>query len=331
MKGDQVPFPGKSSIKLNHKYLSIGKWTILVGMLYLAGRFVNPGEVMTGFKRVSLLTLFSFLVLILLSKFLYAIRWYLICKNGLGLPSISTFTLLRINLLAEFVSIAMPSSLGGEAARIFKLGRQTEKRGRSTTSVVTDRLVGIISMGLISLVLIPKLGISITWQLPVSATGLKITGVLVGSCFSLALFWLYHRRKSLPDPIQQIKFNLFLVTSLVLLSVSGHLIFASGYYLLFKEFQPIDLLTAIALLMTAQLARSIPVSILGIGLNEGSLVALGGLVGVKPEATLVIIIITTGGRYLFALIGFLLELSYDGRVFFNTIAKHSEPSLEITQ
>jgi len=323
----------KNRFWLSSRYCTIGKWMALSGMLYLAVRFVNLTDVVASFALVSPPTLISIFILILLSKFLYAFRWRLICTNGLGLCNISSLFLLRINLLGEFVGIAMPSSLGGEAARVLKLSAHTGTAARATASIVADRLIGAISMGLIVLVLLPKLGMSIAGRLPLSTASLLIVVVVSIGGIGAAILWLRQRdrRMQLPRAIQQIEFSPSLLVALPLLSVGGHLIFASGYYLLFREIQPFPLLVIVALVLTAQLARSVPISLLGIGLSEGSMVALASLIGMKHETALAVVVIAVGVRYVFAICGLLIELACDGKVFLNTMTEHMNANADMSQ
>lgn len=322
-------FLEKSRYWLSSRYFVIGKWLALTGMLYLAVRFANLNDFISSFSQVSLPALVGFWGLILLSRFFYAFRWYLICANGLGLRGISGLFLLRINLLGEFVGIAMPSALGGEAVRVMKLGARTGMAARSTASIVADRLLGLISMALITLVLLPELGVSVAWQLPLAASSLWSTLTLSVTGFGVAIFWLRWRdgRIPLPCAIQQLELGFSSLITLVLLSVGGHLIFASGHYLLFQEIQPFPYLVIVAITMTAQLARSVPISLLGIGLSEGSMVALASLVGVTPETALVVVVIALGARYIFAIGGLLIELWCDGKMFLNAAAGGTNSSL----
>lgn len=305
----------------------------LLGMLYLAFRFVDLASVMAGFAQVSLAALFSFFLLMLLSKFFYALRWYLICTSGLGLRNVSNLFLVRTNLLGEFVGIAMPSSLGGEAVRILKLGARTGTTAQATASVVADRLMGIIGMGLVALALLPRLGVSIVGRLPLSASGLWGAMALGAGGVGVAIFWWRRRGRpiSLSRAVRQIEFSFLRLFILLLLSVSGHLVFASGYYLLFREIQPFPFLTVVALMLTAQLARSIPISLLGIGLSEGSVVVLANLVGMDPETALAIVVIGLGARFVFAIGGLLIELSCDGKTFLNTMTRRMDAGLETSQ
>jgi uncharacterized membrane protein YbhN (UPF0104 family) len=325
-------FLEKNRFWLDSRYFAIGKWVVLSGMLYLAIRFVNLNDVVASFAQVPLSTFVGFFILLLLSKFLYALRWRLICANGLNLRDISTLFLLRVNLLGEFVGIAVPSSLGGEAVRVLKLSARTGAAARSTASVVADRLTGVMGMGFIALVLLPELGLSVAWRLSSSASILLGTVVLcLGGLGAAAVFWLRRsgRRLPLPSAIQQLGLGSWSLIAALLLSGSGHLIFASGYYWLFRGVQPFPFLIVTALVLTAQLARSLPVSLLGVGLSEGSMVALASLVGIRPEAALVVVAVALGARYVFAVCGLLVELACDGKAFLNVVTRRTDAELDV--
>ena len=57
-------------------------------------------------------------------------------------------------------------------------------------------------------------------------------------------------------------------------------------------------------------------SVLGISAGEGLMVASQILVGVPRDIALIIIFITLSTRYLFAFLGFIIELFNDGTEFF---------------
>jgi len=226
--------------------------------------------------------------------------------------------------------------LGGEAVRVLKLSGRTGAVARSTASVVADRLTGVIGMGFIALVLLPKLGLSLVWRLSPSASILLSVTVLCIGCLGAATaFWLRRsdRRPSLPYAVQQLGIGPRLLIAALLLSGGGHLVFAGGYYWLFRWVQPFpsSFLTIAALVLTAQLARSLPVSLLGIGLSEGSMVALASLVGIKPGAVLVVVAVALGARYIFAICGLFIELACDGKVFFDTVTGRRDTQLDILQ
>ena len=308
----------------NSHYFVIGKWLVLLGMLYLMTKFINLKFDLATFSQLSIPTLVGYLGLNLLSKFFYAFRWHLICSQGLGLHGTSNLSLLRINLIAEFVGISMPTSLGGEAVRVMKLTALTKMGVQSATSIVADRLMGLFSMLLIVFALLPTLGASTVWRPPLPASSLSIIMVLIIAILGMGFLWLRRldRTKQLLREIQQLEFGFPLLITSVLISVIGHLIFATGYYLLFQEFEPLSFLVAISVTLTAQLARSVPISLLGLGLGDPSMVALTSLVGIAtPAGALSVIIIALGFRYIFAIFGLLLELTFDGKIFLKKIIK----------
>lgn len=312
------------------RYLVIGKWLVLLGLLFLVMTMVSLKDVVAGLSRASYLTLVCFLGLMLVSRYLYSLRWSLICRNGLGLGPISSLFLLRVNLLGEFVGIALPSSLGGEAARLLKLSARTGNTPLSGASIVVDRLVGLVNLGLIVLVLLPRLWVFVAWPLPFSPGTLLVGVACALAALGVSIFWLQRRYQciQLPDAVKHLSFSGWSLISVMLLSLAGHLVFAIGHYLLFVEIQPFPFLIIISLVLTAQLARTIPISLLGIGLSEGSMVALASLVGVDPDAALAVVIISLGSRYLFAISGLLIELGYDGKAVLSTMASHASAGLE---
>ena len=312
---------------LNSHYITIIKWIGLLGILYLVIKFADLTDVMASFAQMSLMTFIGFMLMLLWSRFLYAFRWAMICTKGLGLYSVSSLFLLRVNLLAEFVGIAMPSSLGGEAVRVVKLSAQTGRLTRSTASIVADRLIGLISMGIIVLVFLPKLGSSL---ISPSIHNLWVAIILLGVVMlGLAFFWLSRRSKSLPLPrvIKELKLDPLFLIEITLVSIIGHFLFVFGHYLLFRDLQPFPFSVIVAVILTAQLARSIPISLLGISLSEGSLVALASLVGMKPEIALSVVLITLANRYIFALGGLIIELLRDGKAFFYISGKDVNTNL----
>ena len=308
----------------NNYYLVILKWLALFVMLYFVLRFINLNFDITVFSQVSILTLVSYLGLNFLSKLFYAFRWYLISSQGLGLQGFSSLSLFRINLIGEFVSISMPTSLGGEVVRIMKLTTLTEMGAKSTTSVLIDRIAGLVGMLLIVFILFPVWGATVVMWQPSSFAIIMVFAVVILVLGIILLYW-QGKIKLIFREIKQLNFGFPLLITSILLSALGHLFFASGYYLLFREFEPLSFWVATGVTLTVQLARSIPISLLGIGISDGSMVALASLAGMATSAeALSVVIIALSFRYIFALLGLLFELSVDGKVALKALLKHKD-------
>ena len=315
----------------SNRYFAIGKWIILFVMLYFVIRFVNIADVFANLKKISLSTLVSFFALVLSSKILYAFRWYMICVKGIDLSEVSILFFLRTNLLAEFVGIAIPSSLGGEAVRVIKLNGYTGAVVKSTVAIMSDRLIGLISMGLVALALLPKFSVPDDVQWPTWSVDIALC-VLVLSVVGLILVIIFQKkiRNRIPilHAIKNFNLSFLLIITLLFLSGCGHLLFASGYYLLFQEIHPIPFLVSTVLVFTSQLARIIPISLIGIGFGEISIVSLASLLGIKPENTFIVVLVALGALYFYAICGLLVELICDGKVFLRTVIRNAPESIE---
>jgi len=121
--------------------------------------------------------------------------------------------------------------------------------------------------------------------------------------------------------------SLFLIMILLLLSGCGHLLFASGYYLLFHEIHPIPFLVSTVLVFTSQLARIIPISIIGIGFGEISIVSLASLLGIKPQNTLIVVLVALSALYFYAICGLMVELICDGKAYLATVLRNTPESI----
>ena len=285
----------------------------------MAVRFVNLSELYRDCIRVSAGTFLAYVGLNVLSRFVYAWRWNLICTRVFRLPGTSPLFLLRVNLLSEFAGIALPSSMGGEAVRVMKVVPRTNAAALTAASIVVDRASGIVVMFFIALLLSPWLGIPMTGPYVVAG------GAVLASAFVAGAFWLYRRRKQaqLAATVQTLDLAYRWWPGLAVLTAAGHLVFAGSHYLLFAEIDPLPLPTVVAVVMVAQLARTVPVSLLGIGVAEASLVALAGLAGASHGAAVAVVALSLVCRYLFGISALLLELGCDGRCFLDKLAQRS--------
>jgi uncharacterized membrane protein YbhN (UPF0104 family) len=306
------------------------KWVALLLIVAVVAGLADVRAAIASAGHASLPSLAFLIILALISRILYAIRWQIVCAQGLGLIGVSTTYLLRTNLLAEFVGIAMPSSLGGEAVRLLKVTARTDGGMRVVTSIVADRLIGVVTMALLVAVLLPEVETPIAWQLPEWAGAVIGCTLLVAVALATAWFWLRWRsgRLLLPSTLQSIELRAGWLASSILLTMAGHLTYALGHYPFIREMEPIPVVTVVAMLLVSQLARSVPVSLLGIGLSEGSMIAIGTLVGMRPETALAAAVISLFSRYFFAVTGVLVEMAWDGRKLLEFLMRRDDSRQE---
>jgi len=334
-KGFPENKPEKKRLLYRNRYFVIGKWFALLSILIISAQIINWTDVFSSLSQISLLVWCKILFLTLLSKIVYAWRWQIICTNGLNLTNVSRWFFLRTNLLSELVGIVVPSVLGSDGTRILKLSIRTGRTAKAVAATVTDRLAGLLSLSILVIVLFPKLGHSVFQNITKAElpTGLLWVGFVI-ACIVIGTFvwWLMHggHRSSWVSRMTQIVTRPSVLISSIIMSILGHICLASGQYLPFGELSSLQLTPGIAAVLTSQLARSLPISMLGIGLGELSLVAIVGFLGVAPAVAISGVIIGLVIRYLFALTGMITEFWCDGITFFKSF-KQTQSQAEITE
>ncbi len=213
------------------------------------------------------------------------------------------------------------------------MNAQGSRTSLSTATILIDRALGILGMVIVSISALILLGREFTvdlqefipekWHMPI----FLILLILVAVGGILLAFWLQKPKQSgrLIRAWNLVKENVGLLVIALLISIAAHIIFSLAHYFLFVELHPLSPLEVIAVVLTPQLARSIPVSILGISAGEGLMVASQMMVGVARETALIITFISLTSRYFFAFLGFLIEFLEDGMKFFR-----NKPSNKIT-
>jgi uncharacterized protein (TIRG00374 family) len=95
-----------------------------------------------GFSAASLV---AALALIAADRLLMAWRWIMLVRAVAPAPPGELF---RIFLVTSFLGSFLPAGLGGDAARAYSVGLQTRRVGPALASVVVDRWLGLLAVGL---------------------------------------------------------------------------------------------------------------------------------------------------------------------------------------
>ncbi len=294
-------------------WIAIAKWSALSLLLVAAALFVDFARVGRDLRSLSFTSLLAFLALGVLGRLGCSARWHVVCANLLHMTGTSPFRLLRVNLLADFVSVVVPSQVGGEAVRIVKVAQSTGTKGNAAFSVFLDRLTGLATAVLMAACLLPWLGG------PPGSADWPLVRMLVSAGLAVAVAgggWLVLRRRRLSQPwMGGLPVRSRAWVAICLLSVAGQGVLGSSYYCLFSEVATLPFLTVLSVVTTAQLARSVPVSLLGLSLAEPSLVALAGMAGADVHGVAVVVVVSVASRYLFGAAGLVVEVLCDGSQF----------------
>ena len=180
----------------NKKIIQIAKWVILIILLYFAWRYFRWNEIARMLDQLPLRTLAIYLLVIFLSRILYASRWQLVGAWSLKGTRIPLTYYFQTNLLAEFVTIVMPTSLGGEVTRVLKLNARGSRTALSTASILVDRALGIAGMLVVSLTALALMGEQIQFNLPMlippqwAIPLIVVLMIMAAGALFFGLFWL---------------------------------------------------------------------------------------------------------------------------------------------
>lgn len=244
-------------------------------------------------------------------------RWELIMRAlGVSLDWLAGWRILMISLWFNQV---LPSSVGGDAVRMWLLRQRDVPWSEAVKGVAADRFTALI--GLIALMVagLPFLLSRVANEAAILAIGgLTLAGV-AGTVVLLTLDRLPKRLIALPAVASFVRFGT-LVRFLLLRSEHRgllfgsalliHLITAAACYTLARGIgTQLSVVDAAVLIPPVILLTAVPISISGWGVREGAMVACLGLAGVPSEEALSVSILMGGVSALIGLAGGVIWLA----------------------
>src|ERR1700712_299704 len=133
--------------------LSAIKILVSAALLYLALRKTNFSDLISRLDLTSLCWIGLAIGMALLQVFVGALRWREISAEC-GAP-LTTTQALRFNLIGSFFNQTLPSSIGGDAVRLWLVGRGGAGWRAATYSIFVDRAIGLIALAVIIVASLP--------------------------------------------------------------------------------------------------------------------------------------------------------------------------------
>jgi uncharacterized protein (TIRG00374 family) len=229
-------------------------------------------------------------------------------------------------LVSIFFSAFLPTSVGGDFARIVAVSTATQKRADAVASIVVERIMGFFVLLPLSLLALPFVAGELKdWRLVVTAEvagGILVLGFLIllvrpvarvfsrmlGPAFKLlGRFRVRDRLERVYDSIVVYRGNRRAIYAGVALSVLSRLFWICACYFVGRAFALNLSLPALLLVAPiVELARMVPVSISGIGFREAAFAAMLKQFGVEYSLGLSFGIVVYAVFFLFALAGGVL-------------------------
>ncbi|MBR0782619.1 lysylphosphatidylglycerol synthase transmembrane domain-containing protein [Bradyrhizobium iriomotense] len=234
------------------------------------------------------------LALIFFQTFALNGRWELIMRAlGVSLDWLAGWRILMISLWFNQV---LPSSVGGDAVRMWLLRQRGVQWPEAVKGVAADRFTALIGLIVLMVAGLPFLMSRVSNEAAILAIGgLTLAGV-AGTVVLLTLDRLPKRLIALPAIASFVRFGT-LVRFLLLRSEHRgllfgsalfiHLVTAAACYALARGVgAQLSVVDAAILIPPVVLLTAVPISISGWGVREGAMVACLGLAGVPSEEAL---------------------------------------------
>jgi uncharacterized membrane protein YbhN (UPF0104 family) len=283
-------------------------------LLYLALNWVNLSRVATRLSQIDPKWVALGLLVPLAQNFLLTLRWQAILgRCGSDLP---VGQLFRYTLVALFFNQTLPSSVGGDAMRIWLIGKQANWRIASY-SVVIDRVVGLVALAILVTACLP-------WTLalvrnPVGRSALLLIGFgcISGGVVFVSLAWERLRFLQRWAPTRHLAATATVAAGILRapptlakifsLSFTLHLLTAFIAWCAARAIgAQLPYTYALFLVLPVILISIVPVSIAGWGIREGAMVAAFGYAGLAPSDGLIISLLYGAAYLVVGMIGGLV-------------------------
>ncbi len=274
-------------------------------LLYLALNWVNLGTVASRLSQIDLRWMALAILVPLAQTLLLTMRWQkIIGQCGADLPFGQLF---RFGMVALFFNQTLPSSVGGDAMRIWLAGKQTNWR-IAAYSVLIDRVVGVVSLAIMVTACLP-------WTLslvrdPIGRSALLLIGLgcIAAGAFFVSLAWQRLHILQRWAPTRHLAATATVALAILRtpralarifgLSFAIHLLTVVLAWCAARSVgADLSLAYALFLVLPVILIAIVPISIAGWGVREGVMVAAFGYAGLPPSDGLIVSLLF-GASYL---------------------------------
>ena len=231
-----------------------------------------------------------------------ALRWQIYAR-ALHI-SLNIGAAFRLYLIGQFIGQILPASVGGDAVRVWLLARRGVAVGQGVSSVVLERLTGLIGILILIAALLPLTFTYVdeAWQrlaivllLAIAAAGIS---VVVGLSFVPRLItrWrtlaVISKLADVASEARRAGLMLKPALSVLLLSIFMHLLAVLAVYILALGLgMEITPLACLALVPVVLLLSTLPISVAGWGVRENVMVAALAFAGAESSEALALSIL----------------------------------------
>jgi glycosyltransferase 2 family protein len=285
-------------------------------LLYFAFSHVKFDLVGQQLGQLNYRWLAAAIVILIAQLALAALRWQRIVLHGEA-PDAPPFTVaraLRYGFIAGFFNQTLPSTVGGDAVRIWLLGRDHGGWRVATYSVLIDRMVGVLVLASLVVVCLP-------WSFALIANTAGRTALLLvgfGSIGACAVFialsfihwrwlerwWVTRQLTAAAAMARRVFASAASAAPIIIYSLIIHAMSATAAWCLAKSVAaPLAWSEALLLVLPVLLIATIPLSIAGWGTRETAMVLAFGYAGLPESSGLIVSVLLGIATFAAGLIG----------------------------
>lgn len=273
---------------------------VSLALLYLALRGINFAAIQSRLSQINIGWIVIAILVTIFQTFLGALRWREI--SGQCQAPLSNLQAFRYNMIGTFFNQTLPSSIGGDAMRLWLVNRTGAGWRAATYSILTDRAVGLIALALIIVASLPWSYSMIADSRGRLALVVVDFAALAGGLGFLLLgnlpwpwlknWWLTKHVHACSVIANQVIFNRQTGPQIAILSLSIHVLAVVIAWCAVRSISaPANFEQVFMLIPPIMLITMLPISIAGWGVREATMMVAFGYVGlVQMDGTVVSIL-----------------------------------------
>jgi glycosyltransferase 2 family protein len=264
---------------------------VSLALLYLALRGINFGAIQSRLGQINLGWLGIAVLVTVGQIFLGALRWRAV--SGRCQAPLTDLQAFRYNMIGAFFNQTLPSTIGGDAMRLWLVNRTGAGWRAATYSILTDRAIGLIALALVIIASLP-------WSLAIIADShgrialvLVDVAALCGGLGFLLLgnlpfswlrtFWPTKHLYACSVIANSVIFDRTSGPKIAVLSFSIHVLAVVIAWCAARSIAaPADFEQMFLLIPPIMLITMMPVSIAGWGVREATMMVAFGYAGLAP-------------------------------------------------
>jgi glycosyltransferase 2 family protein len=272
--------------------LSAIKILVSAALLYLALRKANFSDLAARIDLASAGWLALAIAVTFLQIFVGVLRWRIVgAECGAPLP---TRQAMRYNMIGAFFNQTLPSSIGGDAVRLWLVARAGAGWRAATYSIFVDRAIGLIALAVIIVASLPWSYHLIGDSYGRSALALIDFAALAGGAGFLVLgalpwpwlrkWWATHHVHACGVIANRVIFSRRNEPAIALLSLLVHVLAVVIAWCVVQSISaPVTFAQTFLLIPPVMLITMLPISIAGWGVREATMGLAFGYAGLMPN------------------------------------------------